>query len=280
MRSTISQHKLKDGIKVRLALPGEEDDIERLLDESFRDNPFVKLMFRGSAPAGAIRLLNRDMARNPNTRAWIAIIKNEIVGVMKHVDTPYCTPTFVNRILGMWDAIRALKLKAFSPSFWNDARKHPSWEHRHLMILGVHKNWRRKGVASALLSRFVHEADKDGVASFLETDTEEARDLYSRFGFCTVDEDKLVSISLWYMWRHRTIPPQSDDSSIKDAEEIVDKQTGIGAKVGSLYTVARRTLQSQRRISPHKQTKVKHKKLTRPTRFALNQRRRRSRTRR
>jgi ribosomal protein S18 acetylase RimI-like enzyme len=106
------------------------------------------------------------------------------------------------------DSLRALGRRTFTTLglFRETARNHPNWPHRHLVILGVAREYQRLGIGTALLDEFCRTADAAGLACYLETDSEDGRRLYERFGFRVVSRTTHGKLPFLYMWRQATAP--------------------------------------------------------------------------
>jgi ribosomal protein S18 acetylase RimI-like enzyme len=58
-----------------------------------------------------------------------------------------------------------------------------------------------QGVGSLLLSHFCEYVDERKQAAYLETDVRRNVHLYERFGFTVVEEEPVLSVPNWFMWR-------------------------------------------------------------------------------
>ncbi len=81
----------------------------------------------------------------------------------------------------------------------------PSEPHWYLGILATHPSRRREGLASAVITPVLEQADRAGVACCLETSTAENRRFYERRGFTqATDIDLPDGPATWWLRR----PPQ------------------------------------------------------------------------
>ena len=79
--------------------------------------------------------------------------------------------------------------------------EHPAEPHWYLSTLGVDPTRQREGFGAQLLRSWLENVDRDGEASYLETDTEENVQFYSRAGFELVGELDVLGARIWRMWR-------------------------------------------------------------------------------
>lgn len=133
----------------------------------------------------------------------IAKKDDRIVGVMRMVEWPRCQlkpfealrimPTMLIALRGA--AIRGLKGR----SAWS---KHdPKVPHWHLDPLTVVPERQGQGIGSQLLRYFCDQVDKTGLAAYLETDRPENVRLYERFGWQIKEEETVLGVHCWFMWR-------------------------------------------------------------------------------
>lgn len=77
--------------------------------------------------------------------------------------------------------------------------------HWYLTMLGVDPVWQRQGIGEALMQPVFDQADRDGVACYLESPTAENTRYYSRRGFSVVGETN-VPDSPMHIWMMRRDP--------------------------------------------------------------------------
>ena len=78
---------------------------------------------------------------------------------------------------------------------------HPDEPHWYLGVLGVDGFAQRRGVGTALLSRWLAGVDRDGVPAYLETDCEGNLRFYERAGFSLDGEISILGVRVWRMKR-------------------------------------------------------------------------------
>lgn len=81
-------------------------------------------------------------------------------------------------------------------------RRHPEVPHLYLALLGVARDRRRRGLATALLGPGLGEADRRGLPAYVEAGSEEAAAFYAHLGFATHGEVRLPGAPVVFlMWR-------------------------------------------------------------------------------
>lgn len=175
-----------------------------VLANSFLQNPAMKLMFGSNPTAEQLMRFNRWMARESRMRQLVAKDGERIIGALKYADHPHCIPRGTAVWKLFWDIAVSATWRTPFVLLISILDKDPDWHHRHLVVLGVATEFQSKGVGSALLERFLADADRDEVTTILETDTSRAVQLYSRFGFEVINESKFRKNRFWRMQRKST----------------------------------------------------------------------------
>ena len=97
--------------------------------------------------------------------------------------------------LGPRSAARALR-------WFNDwEHRDPDRPHAHFGPFGVEPELQGNGIGSLVVREYTRRLDDAGEDSYLETEKPENVALYSRFGFEVVEENELLGVSNWFMWR-------------------------------------------------------------------------------
>jgi len=192
-----------EAIDVGRLMPGQHAAAVRLLARAFRDNPLSALLLAAhvgapsaGGPAGV--LLAVEPFRYPLPLPSIPAQLRCLLGQGR-------------RVIGRWAGIQ----REF-------AALHPVEPHWYLSVLGVDPDRWRRGVGSALLSRWLRRVDADNAPSYLETDREENVGFYRRVGFEVVNQLRIMDVPIWCMWRSARdparpspicYPPDRDEAS-------------------------------------------------------------------
>ncbi len=142
---------------------------------------------------------------------WVARKGDSIVGVMRYTKYPRCriTPSDAQHLVPMLQDMfgdRTPRILEWQ-SKWG---KHdPGVSHWHFGPFGVLPEQQGKGIGTQLLHHFCQLVDGLGKAAYLETDRLENLPLYQRFGFVIEEEEKVLGVLNWFMWR--SAQPQSTD---------------------------------------------------------------------
>jgi predicted N-acetyltransferase YhbS len=81
------------------------------------------------------------------------------------------------------------------------ANHDPRQPHWHLGPIGVLPQLQWQGIGSRLLLKCCEIIDQRKEAAYLETDRPENVPLYGRFGFVVTDEEQILGVTNWFMWR-------------------------------------------------------------------------------
>lgn len=81
-------------------------------------------------------------------------------------------------------------------------RRHPAVPHLYLALLGVRRDRRRTGLATALLAPALRQADERRLPAYVEAGSDEAAAFYETLGFATIGEVRLPTAPVVHlMWR-------------------------------------------------------------------------------
>jgi GNAT superfamily N-acetyltransferase len=95
------------------------------------------------------------------------------------------------------------RMPLIAAGFAGMERAHPrSPPHWYLAVLGTEPELQGRGLGSAVLAPVLEQADRDGVAAYLESSKESNIAFYARHGFRVSGEVRLPrGPKLWPMWR-------------------------------------------------------------------------------
>lgn len=145
--------------------------------------------------------------RDPNTRnpdtdpggGGSASLSGILFGV-----PPYCWPV-QGAPLGVqvlsWVGQGPATVRRWSQVYELLERIHPLEPHWYLGILGVEPDRQNAGLGTALLRSWLARVDEEDAASYLETDRAENVGFYRRVGFEVVNEQRVLGVGVWCMWR-------------------------------------------------------------------------------
>src|SRR5215470_3808538 len=180
-------------LTVREYSPADLDAAVEVLSSAFVTNPLHLSAF------GAERLDRNRFFFRVGLRhifagpAFVAVAGDEVLGYVHYSAAPLClpppeaVPAFVaERLRPLEDAVPRV-IEWFSR--W--ARLDPDEPHSHLGPLGVFPERQRRGVGSALMSRYVEHLERDAMQGYLETDRPGNVEFYKQFGFAVVREEQL-----------------------------------------------------------------------------------------
>ena len=179
-----------------------------VLARAFRGNPLNLAVIRSTDPERCRRVNAHGMrALLPVAveRGLVQVVHSDgaIVGALVSTPPhayPLPPPPLVSRLrclLGQGWGVSVRWGQAFVAL--DDA--HPVEPHWYLSTLGVDPTRQGEGFGKELLRSWLENADRDGEAAYLETDTEENVRFYRRAGFEVVGELDILGARIWRMWR-------------------------------------------------------------------------------
>jgi ribosomal protein S18 acetylase RimI-like enzyme len=179
-----------------------------VLARAFQDNPLNRAVFQSTDPKRCRRANIHGMrALLPvaNERGLVEVIRSagDIVGGLVSTpphNYPLPAPPIVSRLrclLGQGWSVSVRWAQAFEAL----DSAHPPEPHWYLSTLGVDPGRQGEGFGSELLRDWLENADRDGAPAFLESDTLENVEFYSRAGFETIGELDILGARIWQMWR-------------------------------------------------------------------------------
>lgn len=188
---------------MRLLRRGDRRRAARMLTQAFADDPLSRWLY-ADHPA-RLRWVEADfrlrLAQHAADRR--SYITTDAVGA-----AIWAAPgQWKGHLLGQGRALAAIprvvrNYERISAMQTELDRRHPYEPHLYLALLGVLPGHRRAGVASALLSPVLAEADAGGWPAYVEAGTPQAAELYAHHGFAQVGEVRLAGAPpMALMWR-------------------------------------------------------------------------------
>jgi ribosomal protein S18 acetylase RimI-like enzyme len=197
---------MTEAIAVRRATLADADLIGRTLADAFVDDPVFNWLVPSARHHKRLRIFFTSLARSYLHRdkdgyvlgdgraaalwsapgSW-ALPPTEVAREVRDVVRAFGRQ--VVRALGVQTQIESLHPK--EPTHW------------YLGYLGTRGVDQGKGLGSAMLRTVLDQADRDGVAAYLESSCERNLSLYQRHGFVVVDEFSALGKgpTMWRMWR-------------------------------------------------------------------------------
>ena len=181
--------------------PEEIPEVSTLLGKTYISVPLI-ITALGANPHRCEAMMRLMLDKLPGN---ISVAKDNglIVGAMRYVNWPGCLPQPLKKFLMMPRMLKACRGSTPKVLKWLSVwEKHdPRQPHWHIGALGVLPERQGQGIGSQLLTCFCEHVDRLGAASYLETEKPENVRLYQRFGFEVVEEDEVIGVSSWFMWR-------------------------------------------------------------------------------
>jgi GNAT superfamily N-acetyltransferase len=161
----------------------------------------------GDDPKRRYRHTRRFFARlymlAPHQRPLVARLDGRIVASTNDLVEGACRA----RPIDIVRSLPALALTgprgAFRTATWINDWEHrdPDRPHAHFGPFGVEPELQGKGIGSVVLREYTRRLDEAGEHSYLETEKPQNVALYQRFGFEVIEEDEVVGVPNWFMWR-------------------------------------------------------------------------------
>lgn len=184
-----------DRLELRRATFRDLPQVARVLMDAFSRHPLREHMLPGmrrrrlAIASGDTVLFAEGILFGT---AYVAVLEGKVVGALSWLDPPQHPRPRLRAVL--LDVARAPFLFCpphgfdglrFQPALDAFHRNEPSL---YFTIAATSPTVQRRGVASALLSLMVKQADEQGVSVFLETSNPPNIALYQKFGFSVVDQ--------------------------------------------------------------------------------------------
>ena len=185
-----------------------------VLARAFQDDPVVVAIMKGLTPDARIKTLSISFYADlqtcgPKGCPLEAINEDKIAGAAV-IHRPGAYPLPASDQIGLlWKVFAKGLVTTWAPSAfgrwlkWLTAigKKHPGEPHYYLEFIGIDTPFQGKGLGSQMLQRLVDRADEERMGCYLETVNPRDVPLYRRFGFQTTDEQEVIGVHTWFMWR-------------------------------------------------------------------------------
>ncbi|MFE3516915.1 GNAT family N-acetyltransferase [Streptomyces sp. NPDC059166] len=192
------------GVRVRRADQRDRDQVVRILEEAFHDDPvsgwvfpdeehrravhgkFLGVFADITLEGGRVDLLEDGTA----TALWLSVPAGEPEG-----DDD--TPALMRRTADP-DNERAELVGRLTGAVHPHDRAHT-----YLLMIGVAPGCQGQGIGEALITEVLEQCDREGTPAYLEASSARSRALYERLGFTFMGRtvDLPDGPSMWPMWR-------------------------------------------------------------------------------
>ena len=198
---------------VRLATPGEVDELAGVLARAFGKDPFW-VHLAGDAPERGQRMREgwNGLLRHTSDRLSATYTTDDHAGVALWHPPGYGGAGFIDSLRILPSVIRLAgglgRLREISravAALEERRRIHVPMPHFYLSALGVEPARQGEGIGTALMQPALDRADSAGVPAYLETATARNVLLYERQGFAVIEE-LTVSGSDVHGWLMRREP--------------------------------------------------------------------------
>jgi len=196
--------KKKQTIKIETLQPSEIAEASLLLSRAYNAAPLFGVALGGPSEKQRSTLETGFKAMLKKGILFSAKEDGKIFGVMRILEWPQCQKEYKSlEGLNLLLALLVLRGKALRLRKWFSiwAKHDPNKPHRHLSAIGVLPERQGQGIGSSLLSHFCEYVDEHKQPAYLETDVPRNVHLYKRYGFNVVEEEPVLSVLNWFMWR-------------------------------------------------------------------------------
>ena len=135
--------------------------------------------------------------------AFVALADGQVRGYMHFYAAPYCLPPPEQIPAAAATILKPLGAALPRVVVWFSTwcRLDPKEPHVHLGPIGVSPEAQGQGIGTALMNRYIEHLGQEGIAGYLETDRPENVEFYKKFGFVVQNEQEVIGVPTWYMWR-------------------------------------------------------------------------------
>lgn len=202
---------MSEALLIRELRPEELRVAAELTARGMRDNPLDVAAFGADVNRRVVRM--RKMFRVAltmiarNGLILGAFQRATLVGVAAIAPSPGCQPSpmeklrLTPRMLAAVGPIGFARMLRWTSAWAARDAGEPHW---HLGPVAVDTHLQGMGFGSRLLAEYCERLDRAGAVGYLETDKAENVKFYSRFGFRTTGEARVLNTPNWFMRRDAT----------------------------------------------------------------------------
>jgi ribosomal protein S18 acetylase RimI-like enzyme len=193
-------------IEVGDTRPDEVAEAVEVVSRAMCDSPMA-LAVIGPDLDRSYRETHRFFSRLYDTakhqRPLVARLDGRIVASTNDLVAGACRSKLLDKLRLAPDLFRLGPRTAIRAVRWLDdwERRDPSRPHHHFGPFGVDPALQGRGIGSLVLREYTRRLDEAGEHSYLETEKPQNVALYSRFGYEVIEENELLGVRNWFMWR-------------------------------------------------------------------------------
>ncbi|MCX4532721.1 GNAT family N-acetyltransferase [Streptomyces sp. NPDC002596] len=192
------------GVRIRQADEADREQVVRLLDEAFHDDPVSSWVFPDETHRRAVHGKFLGVFVDVTLAEGRIDVLEDGTAVALWLPVPAGEPTEE-------DPTPALMRATADPD--NERTElvgkltgaiHPhDRAHEYLLLIGVSPERQGEGIGAALMAEVLERCDRDGVPAYLEASSARSRRLYERLGFTFMGTtvDLPDGPAMWPMWR-------------------------------------------------------------------------------
>lgn len=181
----------------------------QLLGRSFVDDPVTVAVYPGLSSTRRIAALTVDFEAEVKLCMhrgcpFIATAEGKVLGA----SLVYPPGGYPFRLIDQWYLLLSsiigngfFNIRAWMKWLDEVDKHHPKTPHYYLEYLGVEPCHQGKGLGSALLQHLLNLADDQQAGCYLENANPRNTSFYQRFGFQVMEEQEIIGVSTWFMWR-------------------------------------------------------------------------------
>ncbi|MFH8608176.1 GNAT family N-acetyltransferase [Streptomyces sp. NPDC018029] len=193
------------GVAIRRAGEGDREDVVRLLDAAFMQDPVSSWIFPGEEyrlrTHGALMGAFFDLALSEGyvdiTEDGAAVALWWSVPAGEHHEGDDDGPALLRQ------AVDADNERVETVGRLTEAIHPTDRAHEYLHLIAVHPDRQGEGLGTALVTAVLDRCDREGLHAYLEASNTRSRDLYTRLGFAFMGTtlDLPDGPRMWPMWR-------------------------------------------------------------------------------
>lgn len=195
-----------DLIEVGPTQPAEIAEAIAVTARAMSDSPMAAAVI-GPDPERCYRPLHRFFTRlyklAEHQRPLVARLDGRVVAATNDLIAGACRASALVKLRSLPALVSAGPRTAVRATRWFSdwEERDPDRPHSHFGPFGVEPALQGRGIGSLVLTHYTRKLDEAGEDAYLETEKPENVALYGRFGFDVVEEDEVLGVRNWFMWR-------------------------------------------------------------------------------